>query len=726
VAATTTTPAAEPHIFVDPTNSSVLLGAISDFSWRDGYNTTKFTVSGDGGATWTEQFVPTVNVSGFDVLTTSDGYLWDANSDPVVAIDKHGTAYLATLYFDALGASNGFYVAIGSINASGVSFSSILPVSTNPDLFSEFFEDKPWLTVDNSSNPSTTNNVYACWSRFVGNALLGGFTSDYIVFSRSLNGGVSWTLPPQRISPAAHDGAVQGCQVATGPGGEVYVTYELYYVGGKRQHWLAKSTDGGQTFSDPVAITPLFDELSFNSTYRKNSFTSLAVNPVTGYVYVVYADQGASTGAEVEFIRSDTPGGTTFTSPVRLNDSSTGQQFFPAVTSDSDGYIHVMWFDTRNGASSAHYDIYATYSSDGGAAFRENARVTATTIDAADATFIGDYAGVAAAGRSAHPVWTNGGFNNGSMQTATLTVGGAPNTAPIAGDQAVTTNEDTPVAVTFSGSDAEQCDLQFTVVSGPSNGSLSAITGAACTTGSPNTDTATVTYTPNANFNGSDSFTYTVGDGSLTSNATVSITVSPINDAPVAVNTSASTLSGTPVAVTLSATDADGCAPLLSFSVVAPPASGLVSGMTGVTCVSGNHTAQITYTPPQGFTGPDSFTYRANDGFADSNVATVTVTVNAGGVTVTSVQPNVVSQKVGIVDFTITGTGFAAGASVAFENGSGPAPRVNSVTWESSTQLRASVQIRSGGPPRDRFWDVRVTNPGGSTGVGLALLRITP
>ncbi len=426
VDATTTLPAAEEHVFVDPNNPSGLLAAVSDFSQRGGFNTTKWAFSADSGATWTEQFVP------FDeggVLSTNDGFTWDANSDPVVAIDKQGNAYLGTLYFDALGLSNGYYVAIGTATASGVSFSVILPVSTNPDLFSQFFEDKPWLSVDNSDSPATTGNVYGCWSRFVGNALFGGFTSDSIVFSRSVSHGLSWTTPPLRISPASQDGAVQGCQVAVGPDGAVYVTYELFYVGGKRQHFLAKSVDGGQIFSAPVAITPVFNELSFNSTYRKNSFTSLAVNPSTGYVYVVYASHSGRAGAEVQFIRSTGPGGTTFTVPVTLNDNSKGQQFFPAVTADSDGRIHLMWFDTRNGGgSNSLYDVYASYSTDNGATFGKNARVTAATINAGtscppdnkECFFIGDYAGVAAAAGAAHPVWTNGGFNNGHMQTARL------------------------------------------------------------------------------------------------------------------------------------------------------------------------------------------------------------------------------------------------------------------------------------------------------------------
>jgi subtilisin family serine protease len=90
------------------------------------------------------------------------------------------------------------------------------------------------------------------------------------------------------------------------------------------------------------------------------------------------------------------------------------------------------------------------------------------------------------------------------------------------------------VVVTLSGSDAEVCDLTFAIVSPPGDGSLSGITSAACTAGSPNTDTAQVTYTPDANFFGPDSFIYSVSDGSTTVNATVDLTVDPVNDPPTA------------------------------------------------------------------------------------------------------------------------------------------------------------------------------------------------
>jgi hypothetical protein len=209
-----------------------------------------------------------------------------------------------------------------------------------------------------------------------------------------------------------------------GPGGEVYVTYEVFFARGLRRHFVAKSTDGGQTFSAPVPVTPLFHDLSFSSTYRKNSFSALAVSPSNGNVYVVYADEPNETvGAEVEFA-SSSDGGATFSSPAVINDNSSGEQFFPAVTVDSSGVIHASWFDTRNSPTTTSlYDIFATFSKDAGTTFAPNARVTATLVNADSVPFIGDYAGIAAGGGFAHSVWTSGGVSpvsKGLLETAAL------------------------------------------------------------------------------------------------------------------------------------------------------------------------------------------------------------------------------------------------------------------------------------------------------------------
>jgi len=127
-----------------------------------------------------------------------------------------------------------------------------------------------------------------------------------------------------------------------------------------------------------------------------------------------------------------------------------------------------------------------------------------------------------------------------------------------------------------------------------------------------------LTFTPAANYNGPDSFTFTVNDGTATSAAaTVSITVTAVNDAPVAASQSVTTAEDTAKAITLAGSDTDGDP--LSYSVDTQPAHGTLSGTA----------PNLTFTPAANYNGPDSFTFKTNDGMADSNVATVNITVNA-------------------------------------------------------------------------------------------------
>ena len=130
------------------------------------------------------------------------------------------------------------------------------------------------------------------------------------------------------------------------------------------------------------------------------------------------------------------------------------------------------------------------------------------------------------------------------------------------------------------------------------------------------------TYTPAANFNGTDSFTYTASDGTAVSNvATVTITVSAVNDAPVAVDDAATTAKRRAVSGTRAGErhgrrcrhDADGDA----------------RGHRGQRDGDAGADGSFTYTPAANFNGTDSFTYTASDGTAVSNVATVTITVTA-------------------------------------------------------------------------------------------------
>jgi hypothetical protein len=137
-----------------------------------------------------------------------------------------------------------------------------------------------------------------------------------------------------------------------------------------------------------------------------------------------------------------------------------------------------------------------------------------------------------------------------------------------------------------------------------------------------------VVYEPDPDYFGPDSFTFRANDGQANSNiATVSITVNPVNDAPVARDGSAAVAADSSVDITLRAFDVDDDA--LTYAIAQAPENGAISGDDG--------DAVVTYTPNGGFAGTDTFTFVANDGVVDSNVATITVTVQGELVTIVSV-----------------------------------------------------------------------------------------
>jgi VCBS repeat-containing protein len=191
------------------------------------------------------------------------------------------------------------------------------------------------------------------------------------------------------------------------------------------------------------------------------------------------------------------------------------------------------------------------------------------------------------------------------------------NDAPVAQDDSYTTDEDTPLLVPAPGVLGNDYDvdgnelLTSVLVSGPAHGTLTL-----------NPD-GSFTYTPAENFCGEDSFTYKVYDGELYSNvATVRITVTCVNDAPVAQDDTYTTDEDTPLLVPAPGIlgndyDVDGNE-LLTSVLVSGPAHGTLTL---------NPDGSFTYTPAENFCGEDSFTYKAYDGELYSNVATVRITV---------------------------------------------------------------------------------------------------
>jgi hypothetical protein len=215
----------------------------------------------------------------------------------------------------------------------------------------------------------------------------------------------------------------------------------------------------------------------------------------------------------------------------------------------------------------------------------------------------------------------NDGTADSNVATVDLTVT-AQNDAPVASNVTDSTNEDTAKVVTLAASDVDGDALTFAIVTGPANGTLGSIGAPDCVGG---VCTATVTYTPDPDSSGPDLFDYKANDGSVDSNtATVSLTVNAVNDAPVANDDSDSTDEDVPLTVV-----APGVLGNDTDTESDPLTAVLVTGPTHASSFTLNADGSFGYTPNANYHGPDSFTYKANDGTADSNVATVDLTVTA-------------------------------------------------------------------------------------------------
>jgi hypothetical protein len=254
------------------------------------------------------------------------------------------------------------------------------------------------------------------------------------------------------------------------------------------------------------------------------------------------------------------------------------------------------------------------------------------------------------------------------------------NTLAVTADQGVLANDSDPNGFALSAS----------LVSGPADGTLSL-----------NSD-GSFSYTPNTGFRGADSFTYRDFDGAIYSNvATVSIVVNTAP--PVAIDQTYQLNQDTPLTVGaqsgLLTGDTDADSALLTAALVSSPADGTVSV---------NADGSFSYTPNAGYSGPDSFTYEANDGVQNSNAANVVLWINqpptAVGLSNSALSDNQpAGSVVGLIATNDANTGDTFSYSLVFGDGSndnglftivGNQLQTNAVL-DYATQSTYSVRIRS-------------------------------
>lgn len=304
---TAAAPQNETSIAVDPNNANRVVASANDYvsrTWSctidgtpcsalgDAYSGTYF--SNDGGQTWcctsTDPDHLGTLIPGVTRLT---GGIYDAGGDPAVAFDSRGHVFYAGLGFNRTSAPNTVAVNKGTFDAGGT-LSWSAPVFINPTTSPSTLNDKEWIAVDSHVSSAFRDNVYVTWTRFKFNGSTGAYTQSPIFFVRSTDGGATFSIP-KAISGNVLYG--QGSRPVVGPDGTLYVFWHgSTRLASLNSTYVVKSTDGGATFSSPIAISKLTDSaLLKNTIFRNNSFPAAAAAP-NGDLYATWTTEAQNAG----------------------------------------------------------------------------------------------------------------------------------------------------------------------------------------------------------------------------------------------------------------------------------------------------------------------------------------------------------------------------------------------------------------------------------------------
>jgi hypothetical protein len=265
------------------------------------------------------------------------------------------------------------------------------------------FNDKEWVAVD-----PQTGNVYLVWAIFT------LMSTARLLFSRSTDGGASWSRPLTITETAAGELNIQGAAIVVDAQSAVHVTWIDYGSGNIR---YAKSTDMGQSFSAPANVAPILPIPTPlpNCSYRTPDMTALAVDTsganTSGSLYVTWADYGSGDADVLLSYSHD--GGQSWQGPVRVNNDTEGNgidQFFPAVAVSAEGWVHAGFYDRRSDPDNTMLEYWWAMSFDGGASFPVNIPMSNTSFDGAWSRtggndFIGDYTTIVADNETVAAVW---------------------------------------------------------------------------------------------------------------------------------------------------------------------------------------------------------------------------------------------------------------------------------------------------------------------------------
>jgi hypothetical protein len=334
-------------------NTKIAVGW-NDYRGGDTYVSVGMCYSHDGGNTWSQNQLP------------ADGLWYPDQGDPVLTWGNGDTLYFAFITFNR----NSWTGDIGLLISydGGITWSDSVNITND-----SYFDDKPWI----SAYGDTVLLSYAGGAYF------------YLYFRKSVDGGKTFSSPV--FLDAGGNGSIpkKGADAQT-----IYVLWGLDSPSNPQYDqgiWIRKSVDGGNSFYPAVSVADAYIN-DYILPWRVPLIPSMDIDRNNGNIYVVFHSTDSDREQwDVYFTRS-TDGGQSFEPPVRLNQVETGHQFFPWISVDENGVVHVIWYDTRAGGY--NLDIYYTYSEDFGQTFVSEIKVTDQSKPPVRDDFIGDYIAV--------------------------------------------------------------------------------------------------------------------------------------------------------------------------------------------------------------------------------------------------------------------------------------------------------------------------------------------
>ena len=318
----------------------------------------KAYASSDGGLTFT----------GTAISRTWGGNTFGITFDPAVDYDKNGNFYFS---FGGAPLSSNYPNSIAvSKSTDGINWSTPVAVTFNNN---RFFDDKYYLAVDRS-NTAFANRIYVSWDRNSAN-------NQLLYISYSSNGGTSWSAPIKVNDGTSKFERVIGAYPAVDQASGV--VYDSWHDYAKNKIFVDRSTNGGVSWGTDVAAATTHAGFGTNigcvGGRSQGPAHALKVGP-SGTLYLVYADAVTGRGFDILLTKSSN-GGATWSTPVTLNnDTGSQDQFHPTLSVESNGIggdkITVSFYDRRDDPNDCLAYVYATQSTDNGATWSSNIRVT--------------------------------------------------------------------------------------------------------------------------------------------------------------------------------------------------------------------------------------------------------------------------------------------------------------------------------------------------------------